>query len=324
MTKKEIVQYLKQNMPHFEGTKEEIELKTALYIYIELGKIKSFDEKYFLGNSQVQKKIYELARRETTQIDQIAKKKKIICLSLAYLYCSILKEFGITANISPRDQDGHVYSMIETKGNTRFMADLQLDLENIQTKSRLEHFGILENTSKNETINANQKQLTQMLIDIGYIANENDYKNKEIDKLSEQVKNKNPHEALKIILEDEKLYKENEEMGIVEVNKFYKRILRKIVPNFYGKRIFAFNCYRKKEKDEREYTLCVFSEEDNVRIYMFSKKERRFLNVDISKMRQLQEEGLVLGARPKENGTNKLKKYIDRQSIKEDEEIKHH
>ena len=35
MTKKEIVEYLKQNMPVFQGT-EEIEVKKALYIYVEL------------------------------------------------------------------------------------------------------------------------------------------------------------------------------------------------------------------------------------------------------------------------------------------------
>lgn len=40
MKKKEMVEYLKQNMPEFEGTEEEKEIKTALYIYIELGKMK--------------------------------------------------------------------------------------------------------------------------------------------------------------------------------------------------------------------------------------------------------------------------------------------
>ena len=34
MTKRELVEKLKQDIPKFEGTKEEKELKTALYIYI--------------------------------------------------------------------------------------------------------------------------------------------------------------------------------------------------------------------------------------------------------------------------------------------------
>lgn len=56
MDKRKMIQYLKQNMPNLQGNDEEIEVKTALYIYVELGKIKSFDEKYYFGNSQTQKR----------------------------------------------------------------------------------------------------------------------------------------------------------------------------------------------------------------------------------------------------------------------------
>lgn len=64
MTKKEIVEYLKQNMPSFQGTEEEIEIKTALYIYVELGKMKSFDERYYYGNSKTQKKYISLEQNQ--------------------------------------------------------------------------------------------------------------------------------------------------------------------------------------------------------------------------------------------------------------------
>ena len=50
MSKKEIIEKLKQNMPEFTGTEEEKGIKTALYIYTELGKTKSFDERYYFGN----------------------------------------------------------------------------------------------------------------------------------------------------------------------------------------------------------------------------------------------------------------------------------
>lgn len=72
-----MIQYLKQNIPNLQGNDEEIEVKTVLYIYVELGKIKSFDEKYYFGNSQTQKKIYRLAERQSKKVDEIAEKKKI-------------------------------------------------------------------------------------------------------------------------------------------------------------------------------------------------------------------------------------------------------
>lgn len=55
MTKKEIVKQLKENMPQFSGTEEEIEIKTALYCYIEVAKMKSFDERYYFGNGKLKK-----------------------------------------------------------------------------------------------------------------------------------------------------------------------------------------------------------------------------------------------------------------------------
>ena len=310
MNKKEMLEHFIENMPKFSGT--EIEIKKALYLYIELGKIKSFDEKYYYGNSENQKKIYALSQKQEKNLNEVAQKRKIICVSLTHLYCNLLQEFGINAKSSVPDETGHIYPIITKKDGTSFNVDLQLDLENIQTKSRLEHFEYLKNE------NENQKIITSMLIEMGYIKNEKDYKNEEIQNLKEQVKGMNPHEALDTILQDEQLYLGNEDMEGVEVSKFYIKTLKKIVPHLINKRIYAFNCYRKKENGDKDYTLCAFSEEDNIRAYLFSKKMRRFLNVDTDEIAKLEKEGLVLGARTKESGANKLKKYIEKNARKEE------
>lgn len=311
-----MIEQFKANIPEFSGTDEEIEVKKALYIYVNLGKEKSFDEKYYYGNSETQKKIYALAQRQEKNPDETAKHRKIICVSLTHLYCNLLKEFGIDAVPSIPDETGHIYPTIITKNKRIFNADLQLDLENIQTKSRLEHFEYFPNNPET------QKMLTDALIQMGYIKDEKDYKNEEIEKLSMQVKGMNPHEALDTILQDEKLYQGNEDMEGVEVSKFYIKTLKRIVPHFINKRIYAFNCYRKKENGDRDYTLCAFSEEDNIRAYLFSKKMRRFLNVDTDEIAKLEQEGLVLGARTKESGSNKLKKYIQKNARKEENQPK--
>ncbi len=321
MTKKELVEYFKQNMPDFQGTEEEIEVKKALYIYVELGKMKSFDEKYYFGNAETKRKIYDLAEKQERNVDKIADQRKIICVSLTHLYCSILKEFGIYAIASTPEEGGHIYPIVITKNKKAFVADLQLDLENIQTKSRLEHFEYMGDVPRSRGVNSDQATLTKILIEMGYIKDEKDYKNEEIERLVEEVKDMNPHEALKTILEDEELYRGNEEMESIEANKFYRRVLKRVLSRFWEKKIFTFNCYREKEEGDRDYTLCTFSEEDTIRPYIFSKKDRRFFSVGIPKMKQLEEEGLKFGAKPKENGVNKLKKYMDRQLQKEKEDI---
>lgn len=283
--------------------------------------MKAFDEKYYFGNSKTRKQIYALAKKQENNVEKIAEKKKIICVSLTYLYCAILKEFGIEATASMPDEAGHIYPIIRINNQKTFIADVQMDLENIQTKTRLKHFEYMKDLSREEgtTVN-NQEELTKMLIEIGYIKDKSDYKNEKIKKLKSKVKDKNPHEALRIILEEEDLYDGNQEMESVEIDKFYKRALEKIIPHFFGKKVFAFNCCREKEGKQKEYTLCIFSEEDTIKSYLYSRKDRRFLRVEISKMKQLEKEGLNLGINIKENGVRKLKKYINK--VVENEQTK--
>lgn len=311
MTKRELVEKLKQDIPKFEGTKEEKELKTALYIYIELGKTKSFDEKYYYGNSQTKKKIYKLAQKDSKNIDEVVKKKKIICVSLTNLYCEVLKEFGIQAVATAPEEDGHINTMIITKNNDKIEADLQLDLENIQTKSKLEHFNYKGNIDRNSNKILTGKEITKMLIEIGYINDENDYKNKKIEKLIKQVEKKGSKEALETIVNNEDIYKDNEEMDIIEINKFYRGLFKKVIPNYLDKKIYLFSCYRKKDNGDKDYTICSFSEGRDIKPYIFSKKARRFTKIDMDKLEQFKNEGLVLGTRKGEAGAKLLEKHIE-------------
>lgn len=57
-----------------------------------------------------------------------------------------------------------------------------------------------------------------------------------------------------------------------------------------------------------------------VKAYMYSKKSHRFLPIELERIKQLQDEGLVLGSRPKEKGVGLLKRYI-KNNEKEAKEI---
>ena len=88
MKKQEFIQSIKEKLPNNLS-----DLEIAKYIYIQLGKQKAFDEKYFFGNSKTRKKIYKLAEQNKIDSEQASKNKKIICVSLSYLYRDILREF---------------------------------------------------------------------------------------------------------------------------------------------------------------------------------------------------------------------------------------
>lgn len=308
----EFIENLKKGMPCFSGTDEEQEIKKALYIYIELGKRKSFDEKYYFGNSKSKNKIYKLAN--DSRKNQNLKNRKIICVSLSYMYQSILKEFGIDCIINKQSNDDlHVYPSVIIKSKRLIDADLQLDLENIQTKSRIRNFKCVEDEKKNQEI------LTKMLIEMRYIDSKKEYKDDFIEKMKSQVSKMDPHQTLDYVLNNEGIYKGNEKMEIVEVIKYYRALLNKVIPNYIDRKIYMFNCFRKKNDDEKDYTVCVFSEEADICPYLFSNKANRFIRVSNSRLKKLQDEGLNFGVWKGEKGANKLKKYIQNMERKDDE-----
>ena len=97
MTKNEIVDKIKSEMPDFTGTDIDVEIKRALYAYITLGKMKSFDERYFFGNVFTRRKAIDEAKKDRKDIDKVANKRKIVCVTLSYLYREVLKSLRINS-----------------------------------------------------------------------------------------------------------------------------------------------------------------------------------------------------------------------------------
>lgn len=304
MNKTEFIEKLKQDIPTSFN-----EVETAKYIYIQLGKEKAFDEKYFFGNNKTRKQIYKMAEETEKNTDKVVRNKKIICVSLSYLYRDILKEFGIDSIIAV--EGNHKYPIIVLKNGMMLKADLQLDLYNIQTQSKTKYFGTkmkyeiyrLENLNDNYSLEIDKK--------IGYVEKEEDYRDNAIESIKEKVKGKNANEALETILIDEELNRFERNLGSVERCKYYNAVLTKTVSKYMNKKIFAFNCYREIEEGQKDYTMCMYSmEKDDIKVYLFSNKENKFAKVELQKLDELIEQGLVLGIRGKEQGVRKLEKII--------------
>lgn len=83
MNKAEFIEKLKQNMP--EGLNK---IETAKYIYVELGKEKAFDEKYFLEIiKQEDKYINQQSKQIIIQIQQ--QKTKTLYVFHLHIYIEI-------------------------------------------------------------------------------------------------------------------------------------------------------------------------------------------------------------------------------------------
>lgn len=311
MNKSEFIEKLKQNMP--DGLNE---LEIAKYIYIQLGKEKAFDERYFFGNKKTRKKIYTLAEQTKYNTEKVAKDKRIICVSLTYLFRDILKEFGIN---SVTGEDGiHKYPIICLKNGRLIKADLQLDLCNIQTRSRTEHFGTRSKYEMYNVEGLSEEYSVEIDKKIGYIKSEMDYRNNTIESLKSTVKDKTSIETLDIILSDNTINNFETKLSTVERCKYYNSVLFQTAHKYINKKIFAFNCYKQKEDGDKDYTMCIYSKEkDDIAVYLFTHRLNRFAKVDLQKLNDLIDEGLFLGISGKEYGVKYLQKILKKTNKKD-------
>lgn len=92
MSKKQLIEEIIQTMPQISDNDKNKELKIALHIYTTIGRKKSFDEKYYFGDKKTRKQIEALANRSKTNTEEVAKNRKIVCISISNLYKDIKRK----------------------------------------------------------------------------------------------------------------------------------------------------------------------------------------------------------------------------------------
>lgn len=325
MTKKDLVEEILQNMP--DGLTQ---LEKARYIYIELGKQRTFDTRYYYGNSSIRKKIHQEVERERTNTRNLRNKRTIICITLSEIYKSALQQVGIDCEVVSNGGygDKHVIPIVslndEKRGKLRIRADLQQDLEAIQTGMSTVEFGTINRHERRYNVIA-ENELKEIDRKIGYI--KENYRDADIDEAILKARTMDANESLRYILQNPALYANTHFNGQVERRKYYRFLINTIIPNYSEKKVFMFTCYREKadgqnsEQEKRDYTLCVYSyEKEEVYAYLYSTKEERFLPIELEKLDELQSEGLVLGTRRKTKGVRLLNKFIRAHKSKKEKE----
>ena len=311
MNKKELVEKLRRKMPVFSGTDEEREIKTALYIYIELGRMKEFDERYYFGNSTMIRKVMKEAIENSEKPDNIAKKRKIICVTMSHLYKEILSEFGIQSRIVTEllenGQIKHMSNIIDLENGKSISADPQLDMFRVQTGMCLKNFG---SESEYNTNVINHEQLIQMLIDVGYIKSKDDFRDGKIEEVKEKIKGLNCNEEVSIILNSPEIYGGNENQGVVEAHKYYFSVLKMLLPDDFGRDVFLFQCSKQIEGKDSDFSFGIYANVENVEdleVYLYAKSRGRLLRCDLENLIKLQEQGLKIGKNDVQSSVKILK-----------------
>lgn len=117
--------------------KELNQIEMARYIYIQLGKYFSYDEKYITSENDEEKR--EIFDRDIEDI----KNDKVVCTSLSRIYERLLKRVGINAKtvLIPGERLGHAFTEIEIDGK-KYFTGLVRDLMRIKTGFKTNEFMI--------------------------------------------------------------------------------------------------------------------------------------------------------------------------------------
>lgn len=158
------------------------QIEQARYIYLQLGKLFTFDEKYWLGNSKTRRMIYRSARKIRTPKD--LKSNKVICVSLTNTYNSLLQRIGIEAEAVHAEDDLHVYSIFKIDG-VEYEADLQRDMKFIQAHRKTRLFGREPDYSTRKLIS--DEQMQEMDEKFGYTYEGDEYLAILIDRLRDKL-----------------------------------------------------------------------------------------------------------------------------------------
>lgn len=318
MNKKEVIEELKKEMPTFTGTDEEIEIKTALYLYTKVAKLKEFDERYFWGNQKARDIAYKQSIADSKNMDEVIKKRKITCVTISTLYKYILQEFGINSQVIKEiPEDPHVNNIVHLKNGKKIRADIQMDMYRIQTKMRIENFNYLY-----EWDQMSEYDMDELLKEVGYIEKENDYKDETIQNIREEICGKNIPEILNQIMKNEEIAEGIENAGIIEAYRYYKSVFKMLLPEKLREYIHQFQVRTpKKDSDEYQYSFCIYGidkKTKETKIFLYSEKNKQMLECDVDTLMQMEKDGLILGRTEKETDVKILKKAITKQQKKKE------
>ena len=311
---KELMDKIINEIPEsiYTGSDEDIEIKLALYVYIMLGKMKSVDERIYWGNRKISYKLIVQSRKDSKDINKLAIKRKLTCISIANLYKKILNNFGIKCDAVRGDPpDVHLDNVITLKSGRRILADLQLDLYNIKTGRSLECFKAI---GKEDFLK--EDVLTHFLMEVGYIFDGESYRQNKTEDLKRRIELLPEKEALADILGSEEIYRGIENLDVSEAYVYYREMIAMLLGKERFRKIYEFPCYVMDKHGEPKYsTFCIFADTGNYKTlipYLYSKKHGRMMVCDLETLDRLQKEGLYLGRGKLSKGRKRINSYIER------------
>lgn len=269
-----------------EYTKDYNDIEKLRYVYLNLGKLMSFDTEFVYGTEKTKINMYNNITSDIKYLNKEFENGIIICKSLAYILKYILNKLDIKTDINIYYNECNNYKHINNTvkiDEEIFIIDLQQDLKNIQIHSTTDYF--LVDIYEQQCISKNQ--LKKIDKKIGYITEENPYIEEYLYEIKKSIENLEVEEKIEKILTFLTNYIDTNSMGYYEIKRAYYSLLLTILLPREKYLVRFIDGYKMGIK--KEYNLFILV---NNTIYMYdNKKWNKITLYDVS---ILLEKGYVL------------------------------
>lgn len=261
------------------------DIEKARYVYLNLGKLLSYDEKYWYGNSEIKNRIYKKSMCTTPRFSEIQpnKKKKVICVSISKLYSSVLNKVGIKSG--QQKEIDHVYNYL-TINNNFYLADLNNDLKYIQLNLPTKHFFV---RGANVLSKYNLQCIDEKL---GYFYDGEKHFNNVIRLIKYKIRGMDKlNDKMQCIFDLAPAIPGLKDLELIERNSIYNYLAQSTLNNKEFLRVRPIELYEtkiddKKRKNRDNYQTVYITQDFNKETkktdfsyFLFSDKEKKFSRV---------------------------------------------
>lgn len=316
LSRNELVKHILDTMPEDYNEYEKL-----AFVELEVAKNIAFDEQYLWGDIETKQKIYKLAKK-AAQTPRSKTDKKLICITMAELFAYVAKAVGfntkfqkiglmqdvkkgdneIFKNISDKIQE-HVCVVVQLSNGQEIEVDIQDDLYRLQTHCRPNAFGQAIHQRGIKLLPSNL--IDQTFKKVYQLKEDESFMDKYIRDLAIKLQNKTSIEAIEAFMEDARVQKQLKDVGCIEANKLFKKILGNIYGykesrDFLGKdgKAFTDECVLSDSKGKKKYSFCIYAEDDTQKVlYVYSKKTKRMVKVTPEDIKQMKQTSMDIGLR---------------------------
>ncbi|MBR3134745.1 MAG: hypothetical protein IKG56_04705 [Clostridia bacterium] len=259
------------------------DLEKARYIYVSLGKLFCFEEKFLFGKAKTEDHIYRKALSSSPSFADLkdGRKKKAVCINISRMYSAILREIGIKARSGRDDlEDKHEDTFFEIDGVT-YKADLTNDIKFIQLNLPTRHFAVTGSSA------LTSEDLKEIDSHIGYSYFGEQLINATMEELSSELEHEDMlGNKVSRILEATSNIPGIQNLEFVERDSFYDFMFKRLLSK-NDKPRFHKNVLYTQDGDDRNnfhilYTTHDFdkkTQKNKFRRFIFSNAHNRFIEI---------------------------------------------